>query len=201
VGVVATKLGLADHGKSVRVSEFESAEFEEGYKYELIEGRLYVSPQPHWSEVHLEAWLLRKLMAYVERRPDVLNDVINKSRVIVPGSRRRTAPEPDIAAYANAPLDEETGEVRWEDVTPLLVAEVLYASDPYKDLVRNVDLYLRVPSIREYWILDARLSALRPILIVRRRRGKRWVIREYDYGETYTTKLLPGFSLLIDPRR
>src|SRR5687768_13506321 len=130
------KLGLADHGKRVSVTEFESAEFEEGYKYELIEGSLYVSPQPHWSEVHLEKWLLRKLSAYADRRPDVINDVINKARVVVPGSRRRTTPEPDIAAYADAPLDEEAGEVRWEDVTPVLVAEVLYASEPYKDLVR-----------------------------------------------------------------
>ena len=43
---VATSLGLADHGHPVTLGEFESAEFEEGYKYELIDGRLYVSPAP-----------------------------------------------------------------------------------------------------------------------------------------------------------
>ena len=58
-----------------------------------------------------------------------------------------------------------------------------------------------MPSIRESWILDARLSPDRPILIVRRRRGERWIVREYDYGETYATKLFPGFKLLIDPHR
>jgi Uma2 family endonuclease len=201
VGGVATKLGLADHGKRVGVAEFESAEFEEGYRYELIEGRLYVSPQPHWSEVRLENWLLKKLMAYSDRHPEVINYVINKVRVVVPGSRGRTTPEPDLAAYADAPLDDETGEVNWEQVSPVLVAEVLYASDPFKDLVRNVNLYLRVPSIREYWILDARLSIFRPVLIVHRRRGRQWAVSEYGFGQRYKTDLLPGFTLRMDPRR
>jgi hypothetical protein len=39
----ATKLGLRDHGHPVSLAEFEAAEFEEGYKYELIDGKLYVS--------------------------------------------------------------------------------------------------------------------------------------------------------------
>ena len=34
-----------------------------------------------------------------------------------------------------------------------------------------------------------------------RRYGKRWVVRSFPYGSTLTTKLLPGFSLLIDPRK
>jgi len=201
VGVVAAKLGLADHGKPVRVREFESADFEEGYKYELIEGRLYVSPEARLPENQLEIWLLRKLWSYAEAHPEVINYVSNKARVIVPGTRRRTTPEPDLAAYSNVRLDAETGRVEWEDVSPILVAEVLFAADPYKDLVRNVALYLRVPSIREYWILDAQLSVVRPTLIVHRRHGARWVRREYAAGDTYTTKLLPAFSLLIDPNR
>jgi Uma2 family endonuclease len=87
-------------------------------------------------------------------------------------------------------------------VSPILVVEVLKNSDHYKDLVRNVDLYAQVPTIREYWILDGRDSADEPTLIVRRRRGKNWLRpREIAYGETYTTPLLPGFELVIDPRR
>jgi Uma2 family endonuclease len=36
----------------------------------------------------------------------------------------------------------------------VLVGEVVWEDDPDKDLVRNVELYLQVPSIREYWVLD-----------------------------------------------
>ena len=37
--------------------------------------------------------------------------------------------------------------------------------------------------------------------IVHTRRGRSWTITHYLYGSTYITKLLPGFSLAIDPRR
>jgi Uma2 family endonuclease len=200
VASVAMRLGLADHGHSVTLKEFESAEFEEGYKYEIIDGRLYVSPEAQVPESRLETWLYRKLWDYADRRPDVINYVCNKGRVFVP-RRRTTTPEPDLAAYAGFPVDLPFDRVRWRDVSPVLVGEVLYAADPHKDLVRNVELYLQVPSIREYWILDARDFPDEPTLIVYRRRGRRWIRSEYHYGETYTTKLLPGFKLLIDPRR
>jgi Uma2 family endonuclease len=201
MSIATRRLGLADHGKRLRVSEFECAEYEDGYKYELIDGRLYVSPQAQEPENRLELWLFRKLLNFVDDHPEIINHASNKARVIIPGSRGRTTPEPDVAAYADYPLDEPLGRVKWEDVSPILVAEVLYASDPYKDLVRNVGLYLRVPSVREFWILDARDSPNEPILIVRRRHGRGWLVREYRYGETYRTKVLPGFSLHIDPRR
>jgi hypothetical protein len=61
---------------------------------------------------------------------------------------------------------------------------------------------VQVPSIREYWILDAREGPNDPTLIVYRRRGAVWLKpRTFAYGETYTTSLLPRFKLLIDPRR
>jgi hypothetical protein len=38
-------------------------------------------------------------------------------------------------------------------------------------------------------------------LIQHRRYGKRWVVRPFPYGSTFTTKFLPGFELVIDPRK
>jgi Uma2 family endonuclease len=195
------KFGLADHGRRVNDKVAESAEYETGYKYEIIEGRLYVSPQANAPENWLETWLFRKLWNYADRHLDIVNYVSCKARVFVPRRKLSTVPEPDVAAFHDYPVDRPPELLDWRETSPILVAEVLYDADPHKDLIRNVDLYLRVPSIREYWILDARLSASKPILIVRRRRSARWVMREYYYREKYTTKLLPGFSLLIDPRR
>ncbi len=83
----------------------------------------------------------------------------------------------------------------------MLVVEVLYDDDPDKDLVRNVELYLQVPSIREYWIIDGRNDPDRPVMFVYRRRGRRWqnVIR-VAAGDVYETRLLPDFRLLLEPR-
>ena len=120
----------------------------------------------------------------------------------MPGRPDVTNPEPDVAAYRKFPLHRPTGEVRWQDVSPILVAEVLSVDDPDKDLVRNVDLYLQVPSIREYWVLDTtREDPDHPYLTVRRRWRGKWRVSEFAPGQTYTTSLLPGFKLRLDPRR
>jgi Uma2 family endonuclease len=194
-------LGLADHGREVANAEFEDAEFEPGYFYELIDGRLYVLPMPNPSENDLEEWLGYKLRVYAHQAPEFVNKVTAKARVFVPGRPGTTAPVPDIAAYKDYPFELPARARNWRSVSPILVVEVLVDSDPHKDLVRNVDLYAGVASIREYWILDGRDDPDQPNLIVRRRRGSGWLKpREIAFGGSYTTPLLPGFHLHVDPR-
>jgi Uma2 family endonuclease len=197
------RLGPTSHGCSVTLEEFEAADFEPGVKYELIDGTVAVSPLPNLSENVLDNWIFFLVQAYTRRRPDVVNYATYKSRVFVPGGGLPSVPEPDLAAYHDFPLAAAWDRTsRWPDVSPLLVGEVVSPEDPDKDYVRNVELYLRVPSIREYWILDGGDEPSRPTLTVYRRRGSRWQrpIR-VGFGDTYSTKLLPEFELLIDPRR
>jgi Uma2 family endonuclease len=194
------KLGPADHGRPLSSEEFHTASWQSGYRYELIHGKLYVSPVPDLPQNWLELWLFGKLNLYVLERPEIINFVTNKARVFVPDETEATQPEPDLAAYQDFPRDISIADMNWRNVSPLLVVEVMGQDDPEKDLERNVELYLQVPSIREYWIVDPRPDADNPTLLVYRRRGQRWQrLIEVSSGETYTTRLLPGFSLLIDP--
>jgi Uma2 family endonuclease len=114
-----------------------------------------------------------------------------------------TCPEPDLAAYCDYPLDAAFDAVRWEDISPLLVAEILSPDNVEKDLVRNVELYWQVQSIKEYWVVDGLTEGAteRPTLRVHRRGRKEWKVIEVPFGETYTTKLSPGFKLIVNPRR
>src|SRR5262245_49564702 len=153
------RLGPKDHDRPLTFDEFLGGEYEEGYHYELIHGRLYVSPLPDLPYDSIEVWVTELLRAYSREHPDVINHVTNKARVFVPGEDEPTAPEPDVAAYHDFPHRLSRNERDWRNVSPLLVVEVLSADDPDKDLVRNVGLYLQVPSIREYWILDGRANA------------------------------------------
>ena len=196
------KLGPADQGRPMTVKEFFAGDYQEGYQYELIDGKLYVSPVPDLPYDRLEEWLAFLLKLYARDHPGVINYVTSKGRVFVPDRPGATCPEPDVTAYRGFPLDRPLDEVRWEDVSPVLVVEVLSADDPDKDLVRNVELYLQVPTIREYWILDHRADINRPQLLVRRRRADRWQrVITVPFGARYTTRLLPGFELLVDPRQ
>jgi Uma2 family endonuclease len=201
MSIAHLKLGPSDHGRPLPLDGFESADYEPGFKYELIDGRLYVSPIASLPENILEDWLHDHLKGYAKAHADVIDYVTTKARVFIPSRPKATAPEPDIAAYHNFPRSTPLRELRWDDVSPLLVTEVLVEGKPDKDLDRNPDLYLAVPSVKDYCVLDGRDEPEQPTLIQHRRYGKRWVIREYPYGTTFTTKLLPGFTLLIDPRK
>lgn len=194
------KLGPSDRGRKLSLEEYLSGHYQEGFKYELIDGRLAVSPQPDLPENQVEVWLLEKLLAYKAACPDVINYVTTKGRVFVPNREDVTAPEPDIAAFRNFPRDRPTHLVNWDNISPILVAEIL-STDPDKDLTRNPELYLGVRSIREYWVLDIRQSTEQPTLTAHRRRGNNWDIGTVPGGQTYTTNLLPGFNLILDIRQ
>jgi Uma2 family endonuclease len=194
------KIGPADRGRPLSLEEFETTAWEEGYRYELIDGKLYVTPAPDAPQVLTEHWIYHKLHRYAQARPDVINFVSFRARVFVPDRPGVTNPEPDAAAYHDFPVGVPHSQVRWQNVSPILVVEVLSLSDPDKDLVRNVELYLEVPSIREYWIIDTRENADQPTMQVYRRRGRRWQrVIEVGFGAVYTTRLLPDFTLVLDP--
>ena len=194
----ALRIGPADRGRPMALAEFLAGDFEEGYQYELIDGRLSMNPVPNAAEGMVDRWIILKLHGYTLNHPEVLNCVCWKARVYIPGRRGVTNPEPDATAYHDFPWTQDLRNLRWQDLSPILVVEVLSADDPDKDLVRNANLYLQVPTIKEYWILDARVDPARPALRVHRRHGRQWRIVEVGPGGTYTTKLLPGFELILD---
>jgi len=181
------------------LEEIETADALEGYSYELIDGRLEVSPLPNMPHMYVLNWIRRLLENYAAAHGEVIN-YISAARVFVPLRRATTAPEPDVVAYRNFPTRGCAQRLRWQDHSPVLVVEVLSEDNAHKDLVRNRRLYRQVPSIREYWILDPRADADRPTLTVFRRRGQNWQQPiTVAFGQVYSTRLLPGFSLLVDP--
>ena len=199
---MATALVLtpADHGRPMTREDFEAARGQEGYCYELIDGKVYVSPAPDLPHDSILDWLLDVLKDYSRAHPEILNYVSPKARVYVPGQEETTSPEPDLAAYRDFPRHLPIRERSWRNISPILVAEIVSEDNPAKDLERNVELYVQVPSIREYWILDPRADADQPTFTVYRRRGRRWQNPiTVGPGETYTTRLLPGLELPVDP--
>ena len=196
--IARLRFGPSDHGKLLTYDQFLHADYQPGYHYELIEGRLYVVTVPRYSHDWLEDWLFKLLEDYATRHPQIINRLLDKAAVAVPGMRKDTYPEPDLVAYRDFPRDRGP-DVDWEKLSPILVIEVLSEGSIEKDLARNVGLYLKVPSIREYWVLDGVIDATRPHLKVFRRRGRNWTTIEVKFGETYTTRLLPGLEIRIDP--
>src|SRR5262249_51900509 len=97
------KIGPADHDRPITLDEFRHAEYEEGYQYEIIDGRLYVSPQPNAPGGIVEWWITLKLALYAMQHPEVINYVHPKARVYVPDRPDLTIPEPDATAFRAFP--------------------------------------------------------------------------------------------------
>lgn len=196
------RLDHTDVGKRLSWEEFAKADWEEGYQYEVIDGRLTVSPLPEIDHADFNDWILQSLIRYADRHSDVINRVAPNARVVVPDRPGLTVPQPDLAAYQGFPSRRARPKgFSWRSVSPILVVEVLSPDNHDKDTARNVGLYELVPSIREYWIVDALEGDDHATLTVYRRRGDRWqkpIVVKLGEGETYATKLLPGFRLRLD---
>jgi Uma2 family endonuclease len=197
----AARLGPGAGGRPLTLAAFLEGDYRRGYRYELIDGRLCASPLPDPPHDIVLEWIGLRLRLYSQDRPEVINFVTGAARVFVPGRKKPTCLQPDLTAYHDFPLHLPFRRVRWQENSPVLVIEVVSPDNADKDLVRNVELYFQIPSIREYWIFDTRDDAETPSLIVHRRHGDRRVERHISYGSTYTTRLLPGFELTVDPRR
>jgi Uma2 family endonuclease len=188
-------------GRDVSLEEFENANLKEGWRYELIDGRIEVFPNPELPHDMVVVWINRRLVLYSEAHKGVIRYVSPGSRVFIPGRREATCPQPDLAAYRDSPSRWSRELRHWQAMQPLLVVEVLSEKYHKKDLVRNVGLYKEAPSVKEYWVLNPRDGGDHPTLRVYRKRGDRSWQKPIDvpFGGTYTTPLLPGFTLIVDP--
>ena len=188
----ALRFGPRSHGRLVTDEQLEHAEYRLGYDYEVIFGRLYVSPAPNREHDIVEKHIYNQVFAYSLDHPEIVGCVTDRARVFVQGIEATTSPEPDLAVYAED-LDD------WRNAEPFIVGEVMRGTDIDKDLFRNVDLYLRVPTIMEYWVFDIREEPRRPKLWVYRRARDGWDIQEFPADVIYETPLLPGLKLRVSP--
>jgi hypothetical protein len=55
------------------LDEFLAAEYQPGYKYELIDGRLDVSPEANFPHDRNKEWIHGELFLYSRQHPEVIN--------------------------------------------------------------------------------------------------------------------------------
>ena len=129
---------------------------DDGNKYELVRGELFVTPPPTDEHEELLAVLHELLAPYVARHR--LGRLYRPRAVL---RRYGSEVEPDLMVRA-VPAQQP---IAWEEAPlPILVIEVLSGATRRRDLDQKRDYYMDV-AVPEYWVVDGRR---REILVVRR---------------------------------
>ncbi len=169
-------------------------ELEEGNRYEIIDGELFVSTQPHWNHqivslrigALLDSWSLQANSGTVIPAPGIIFDDGNNVA-------------PDVVWISNATLAisrqiEDAGKLY---VAPELVVEILSPGNANASRDRDLKLELYDQrGVSEYWIVD---WPTRQIEVYRRHQPNQELDLAQTLGETdnLQSPLLPGFSCQI----
>ena len=190
-----TTLVLAprDAGRQLTLDEFDDAVLTECYQYELLDGALVVAPRGHEIHAMITEFVYNDLREYARGHRDVLRYVTALARTILP--REVSNVEPDVAAFRSFHRARSYEQRPWRDKDPCLVVEIVSPGNPEHDYETKRALYWRKSSITEYWIIDARDDPDQPRMLALRRGKTDWDEVAVPPGKTYTTSLLPDFTL------
>jgi Uma2 family endonuclease len=160
---------------------------DDGKRYEIIDGELHMSKQPHYFHQYVCGKLVAKLDVWNERSRlgDVLfapgiifgeDDDVAPDVVWISNSRLATALEPDGKLHA----------------APELVIEVLSpgSTNERRDREAKLKLYSQ-RGVSEYWIVDWRA---RQIEVYRREQAQLRLVATLFNPDTLDSPLLPGFA-------
>ena len=189
---IATKIGPSDHGRRMSLAEFEHAEVQDGYLYELGRGVIIVSEVPNPWHFLIVNLVSRQLRAFDLAHPDQFLAIGGgaECKILVDalGSERH----PDLAVYKTPPPRNDSGA--WSVWVPELVIEVVSSGSRRRDYEEKPEEYLRF-GVQEYWIVDVERQELH---VFSRDEG-RWAEQVIGAEGTYRTGLLPGFEFACGP--
>jgi Uma2 family endonuclease len=156
---------------------------DDGQRYEIIDGRLVVSPAPTLEHQDLVVRLCALFLAFIMPR--------RLGKIYTAPADVRISPEntvqPDIFFVSRERLHLRRHGVL--EGAPDLVVEVLSPSTHIYDEVRKADLYARA-GVREFWLVDPDDQTIRIYTLVEDR---------YEFvpheGTTVRSVILPGFAV------
>jgi Uma2 family endonuclease len=168
------------------IEEYDA--LEEGAPYELIGGKLVMTPSPTPEHQYLLTNLLLRLGNFVQQHrlglllPAPIDVRLTKKDVF----------QPDLIFIRRDRLSQVTKKSL--NVVPDLVVEVLSPSTAYKDFTRKSEMYC-AHGVEEYWIIDPGAQTIE----VRIKRGDLYQIEAFLHtSDTLQSAMFPGFAMKVE---
>jgi Uma2 family endonuclease len=181
------RVGPADDGRAMSLADFDKAEGQEGYFYELSKGIIQVTNIPSPKHFAQMIALRNQLIAYEESHPKVITAVGGSFDTKMLIGADQTERHPDISVYLS-PMP--AGSDIWSVWIPAIAIEIVSESSAKRDYDEKPGEYLAF-GVMEYWIVDGFKNQM---TAMSRYRGT-WREKILKPSQKYTTSYLPGFSL------
>ena len=163
---------------------------ENGYRYEVINGVLFMAPPPDFSKHQRPIGrLYRKMGDFAEMFH------LGEVGIAPAGVRLPTQPvpvQPDIFFIAAGRDDVRIGQ--YVEGAPDLIVEVLSPSNWMYDRQEKFAAY-QAAGVREYWIVDPRAQTIEVFML---EEGVFTLIAKWGVGERAQSQVLRGFEIAID---
>jgi Uma2 family endonuclease len=160
---------------------------EDGNRYEVIDGELYVSPPPVREHQHTSGQLYGTIWSYLQTHPIGL--IYHAPfGVILSGP---SGVQPDLVYVSNERQDILT--VQGVSGAPDLVIEILSPSTRSRDRGIKLRAY-EAAGVPNYWIADPRARTLEERVLGEDGYGQPTI---YRVGETFQPALFPGLSIEV----
>lgn len=190
MATVRMQIGPTDRGRRLTLAEFQDAEWQPGYLYELARGVVVVTRIPngrHWQIVHNTHELFS---IYLRDHPGLIRRIGHGSDARYISPAFQSDRHPDIAIlFRQAPTGHEGTPL------PVLGVEVVSRGKRARrrDYEEKREEYLAI-GLREYWIVDPEERRV-TVLVRREAEGiLSWEERAFGGDDAIAGELLPGFA-------
>ncbi len=178
------RLGPRSAGMLLTTQEFDRARFVEGWRYELINEVLVVSPIPSRNERDPNEEIGYTLRGYKEFHPQgsALDATLIEEEIETKKNRRRA----DRVIWAGL------GRLPGANETPTIIIELVSKGkiNQERDYVVKRAEYREI-GVKEYWVIDRFAKTM----TVYRFTAERDEVLVITADKTYSTSLLPGYEL------
>lgn len=161
---------------------------DDGFKYEVIDGELYMSPPPSIEHQNSATSLSARMRHHAEKHDLGL---VLTSPVAVRLPNQDVPVQPDILFIVKSRLDI-VGENNIE-AEPDLVVEILSPSNWMYDRGRKQEIYKQA-GVKEYWIVDYRRKKVDVLVL---EGGEYLLQNEYGAADTAVSVILTGFTVVV----
>ena len=180
------RIGPSDHGRRMSLEDFDEAEVQPGFIYELSRGIITVSDVPNPKHLAMVLEIRRQLARYDLEHPGEIFGIASGSECKILLAGFESERHPDITVYKTTPPE---GKNVWAIWVPELVIEVVSPSSGRRDYEEKPAEYLQF-GISEYWIIDGEKRKM----VVQSRLGGQWSEKTIKPPKIYKPGLLPGLE-------